>query len=1345
MAFYKKYIAGGLVIILVSSNISTLKIFAEPSENISEISYSSSNEEIFIEDINLENEVRKALRIYDRELTEEDMKKLTTLSCSEKKIKSLSGLEYAVNLQGLVLDNNEIKDITPLKDLVNLSYLHISNNNISDISNLANLTNLNTLGISNNNITNIDIVRNLKSLDFISMSQNKIGDIRPLSELTNLKTLYASACEISSIDALKDLNLLEVVDLSNNQISDITPLNADNTIELILNNNNIEDIGTLSNSTNLRSIILSDNRIRSIENLKDMQNIENVELSNNNITYLGDLSSLTNLKSIHLDGNNISNISNMKLPTSLENINLSQNNLENIEGFANNTQGNLININMNNNNISDLNPLSNLKRLKFLYLGTNKISDLSPLSNLSRLQTLDVSENCIKDLRPLSGLLRLTQNGGLSAYSQNVDLEEITLDNGSSYTFKVDDIYDIEGNKVDINSISILDINTGINDGYFNDSSITIDHVVKDLRVSGEFFVNSSSFNGSINQNINVSSKPIEEVIDFNGIEIEDNNPIINDSLNIGVDISGKESEISSIELYYNGSRESEYRTVTLSEKNNGKLVGTVYAYELGNWNLNFIKIRLENGQEYKITRDSNEKLSEGDFIVKDGKKEINISDENLEFAIKKQLGLQYSSKPITEADIRNLKSLEVNVSFGNEGVTSLEGLDQAYNLEYLKISNNGSDNISNLGVIGKLSKLKNLSINQSNLNDLSFLSNLSNLETLEILGDGNIDINYLANCSNLKSLSITKTNIENIGTLQDKKLLSDVNVNNIKNLNLNDISKLNQVTSLGITESNLENISPLKNMTNLMNINLSNNNIEDISSIKNMSKLESLLLGSNKISNIDVVSNLKNLNTLNIYNNKVSNIPIELLDLDNLRYIYAQEQRITNEVIDSNTSTISIENPVSLFGEKITEFDNNLDFVVNEGNLEWSNVTISTDLYARFGKYINNDRMQLSFTGLVTQPVEYNNAPTIIANNIELQLGESFDAKNNVSANDYEDGNLTKDIEIIENTVNNKKPGAYKVTYKVTDKKGLSTTKTITVKVKSEFINFTVNNINSKDKVISGRGLSGATVEVFMHGEKIGKATVDSSGKYKIDLHNTYIDSGYKVTVTMSKDGYTTKSKSINVIGLAVASVKSLTNDIYRYDAGKGKYLTYINGKGYSQYSYLNKSGKYAFTPSSWMVAAGLTVSMPTALNGNTMIIDNDYIGLYNDAQVILNKLKSKEISPNEAKIALSSLDNKFNDLGKSSLSDFSRSSVTKILTNDIYRYDAGSGSYLTYINGKGYSQYSYLNKSGKYAFTPSSWMVAAGLTVTMPTSSNGYTMKIDNPYITKYNDVVKQIESYI
>ena len=39
----------------------------------------------------------------------------------------------------------------------------------------------------------------------------------------------------------------------------------------------------------------------------------------------------------------------------------------------------------------------------------------------------------------------------------------------------------------------------------------------------------------------------------------------------------------------------------------------------------------------------------------------------------------------------------------------------------------------------------------------------------------------------------------------------------------------------------------------------------------------------------------------------------------------------------------------------------------------------------------------------------------------------------------------------------------------------------------------------------------------------------------------------------------------------------------------------------------------------------------------------------------------------------------------------------------------------------------------------------VKVGLEVVMPTSSNGYTMQINNPYIKKYNNVIKELESYI
>ena len=52
------------------------------------------------------------------------------------------------------------------------------------------------------------------------------------------------------------------------------------------------------------------------------------------------------------------------------------------------------------------------------------------------------------------------------------------------------------------------------------------------------------------------------------------------------------------------------------------------------------------------------------------------------------------------------------------------------------------------------------------------------------------------------------------------------------------------------------------------------------------------------------------------------------------------------------------------------------------------------------------------------------------------------------VTATDAEDGNLTDKIEIKKNDVDTTKPGKNEVTYKVTDSKGASYTKSITVTV---------------------------------------------------------------------------------------------------------------------------------------------------------------------------------------------------------------------------------------------------------------------------------------------------------
>ena len=49
---------------------------------------------------------------------------------------------------------------------------------------------------------------------------------------------------------------------------------------------------------------------------------------------------------------------------------------------------------------------------------------------------------------------------------------------------------------------------------------------------------------------------------------------------------------------------------------------------------------------------------------------------------------------------------------------------------------------------------------------------------------------------------------------------------------------------------------------------------------------------------------------------------------------------------------------------------------------------------------------------------VSTNEAPVINANDVELTIGDMFDPMENVTATDNEDGDLTANIKVVENTV---------------------------------------------------------------------------------------------------------------------------------------------------------------------------------------------------------------------------------------------------------------------------------------------------------------------------------------
>jgi hypothetical protein len=78
------------------------------------------------------------------------------------------------------------------------------------------------------------------------------------------------------------------------------------------------------------------------------------------------------------------------------------------------------------------------------------------------------------------------------------------------------------------------------------------------------------------------------------------------------------------------------------------------------------------------------------------------------------------------------------------------------------------------------------------------------------------------------------------------------------------------------------------------------------------------------------------------------------------------------------------------------------------------------------------------------------NDAPIIHAENQVLLVDATYDPLEGVTATDVQDGDVTKQIEVIQNDVNTHLAGIYHVTYRVVDAQGQETTKTIEITVQA-------------------------------------------------------------------------------------------------------------------------------------------------------------------------------------------------------------------------------------------------------------------------------------------------------
>jgi len=151
---------------------------------------------------------------------------IVTLTCVDKGIKILMGLDNFTYLQTLNLAGNNIKYINPIANLKSLENLNLNDNFVSNIDALNGLSKLVSLELAINGISDITSLSPLANLKFLDISENRqLQIIDTIASLKNLIYLDLSNNKrISAFDSLVQLHNLEFIGIAYSKVNDLLML-----------------------------------------------------------------------------------------------------------------------------------------------------------------------------------------------------------------------------------------------------------------------------------------------------------------------------------------------------------------------------------------------------------------------------------------------------------------------------------------------------------------------------------------------------------------------------------------------------------------------------------------------------------------------------------------------------------------------------------------------------------------------------------------------------------------------------------------------------------------------------------------------------------------------------------------------------------------------------------------------------------------------------------------------------------------------------------------------------------------------------------------------------------------
>ncbi len=810
------------------------------------------------------------------------------VAAPNRRIRDLTGLEFAIGLSEIWLWENEISDISALSGLTNLRVVILADNAITDVSPLAGLTGIVRLELDANEIADVSSLANLTRLTTLSLGGNNIEDISALTNLTGLERLDLRNNPLSAesidvhIPALEanGVVVLALGDDHGDSPSTATPIVLDEVVLGEIDPYFDEDYFRLEIEAAANVDIFSTGRATTDGRLLDQNGTElardNTERESANFlirrylvpgVYYVVVGAFGNERKYRLhtavDAIDVDfpdsklravieealvkrpgeAISSAEMATLTELNTRFRTGVTDLTGLEFATS--LTSLRLAGGEIEDLSPLSGLTSLKRLVLINHNIVNLSPLSGLADLDVLTLTSNEIVDISSLSDLVSLT----------HLRLEDNRIADISGLRHLTSlRVLNLGGNKIeDISPLTSLTNLKWLNvrNNPLNAESIDIhipaleakevvvaplDDKHGDLRQSATDLVLGDTLRGEIDPYYD------EDYFRMDIGEVTET-AIVVGGRSSGVRAIVRLLDAEGIEI--EGSNDDETRDHVFIQR---RLVPGVYFVEVR------VELQADNAvlpYEYSVSA----------FEVV----EVNIPDANLRRDIERALR-KAPDESITSADMATFTQLRA----GHSDVADLTGLEFAIRLTRVFLHNNM---IEDLSPLASLTSLNYLFISNNEIVDLSPLAGLTRLSEL-YLGDNRIvDISPLAGLTSLNHLVILHNRVVDLSPLKGLTNLVALYLNRNDIADLSPLVRLIGLQVLHLRENEVADLAPLAGLTKLMDLDLSGNNITDLSPLSGLTKLRQLRLEENQIVDISALGNNTKLLYLHLGGNEITDL----------------------------------------------------------------------------------------------------------------------------------------------------------------------------------------------------------------------------------------------------------------------------------------------------------------------------------------------------------------------------------------------------------------------------------------------------------------------------------------